>query len=86
MCGKTGGSYVIDSRASYEQGSIRRRRGCKKCGNRFTTYETTILAVQSANEFRSRMATISADLSSLQRELGKMLEILKKEPFISQVR
>src|SRR5215472_8911630 len=30
---------VIDSRASREVATIRRRRECTKCGHRFTTYE-----------------------------------------------
>ncbi len=30
---------VIDSRASREGATIRRRRECSACGNRFTTYE-----------------------------------------------
>ena len=30
---------VIDSRASSEGASVRRRRECVKCGRRFTTYE-----------------------------------------------
>jgi len=30
---------VIDSRMSAEGNSVRRRRECLKCGNRFTTYE-----------------------------------------------
>ena len=30
---------VIDSRASREGATIRRRRRCMKCGHRFTTYE-----------------------------------------------
>src|ERR1035441_1229295 len=30
---------VIDSRASREGATIRRRRECEKCGHRFTTYE-----------------------------------------------
>lgn len=32
-------SKVVDSRVSNESTSIRRRRECLKCGNRFTTYE-----------------------------------------------
>ncbi len=32
-------SKVVDSRPSDEFNSIRRRRECLKCGNRFTTYE-----------------------------------------------
>ncbi len=33
-------SKVIDSRPADENSSIRRRRECLSCGNRFTTYET----------------------------------------------
>ncbi len=32
-------SKVVDSRAADEGASIRRRRECLKCGDRFTTYE-----------------------------------------------
>ena len=38
MCGYEG-SKVIDSRPVEESDSIRRRRECKKCQKRFTTYE-----------------------------------------------
>jgi transcriptional repressor NrdR len=40
-CPKCGGQddKVIDSRASREGSTIRRRRECLKCTNRFTTYE-----------------------------------------------
>ena len=38
VCGCTE-SKVIDSRASADGTSIRRRRECLKCGRRFTTYE-----------------------------------------------
>ena len=40
-CPKCGGQddKVIDSRASREGATIRRRRECLKCGHRFTTYE-----------------------------------------------
>lgn len=44
-------SKVIDSRASEDGSSIRRRRECIQCGKRFTTYETietaTVLVVKS---------------------------------------
>ena len=33
-------SKVVDSRATLETNSIRRRRECNKCGKRWTTYET----------------------------------------------
>ncbi len=40
-CPKCGGQEdkVIDSRASREGATIRRRRECIQCGHRFTTYE-----------------------------------------------
>lgn len=40
-CPKCGGQEdrVIDSRASKEGATIRRRRECLQCGHRFTTYE-----------------------------------------------
>jgi transcriptional repressor NrdR len=38
-------SRVIDSRASDDGASIRRRRSCPACGRRFTTQETVILTV-----------------------------------------
>ncbi len=46
-------SKVIDSRATDELNSIRRRRECLKCGKRFTTYETVeeipILVIKNDN-------------------------------------
>ena len=30
---------VLESRSTGETGEVRRRRGCSKCGKRFTTYE-----------------------------------------------
>ena len=40
-CPKCGGQEdkVVDSRASREGATIRRRRECIPCGHRFTTYE-----------------------------------------------
>ena len=44
-------SKVVDSRSSEDGSSIRRRRECMQCGERFTTYETietaTVLVVKS---------------------------------------
>ncbi len=38
FCGTTG-DKVIDSRPSRDERSVRRRRECLNCGNRYTTYE-----------------------------------------------
>lgn len=38
FCGKEN-TKVIDSRPADDNNSIRRRRQCEKCGERFTTYE-----------------------------------------------
>ena len=47
-------SKVVDSRASEDSNSIRRRRECLECGKRFTTYETVettpILVVKKNGE------------------------------------
>ena len=40
-----GDSRVVDSRASDDGTSIRRRRQCPQCGRRFTTIETASLSV-----------------------------------------
>ena len=49
QCGKDN-DKVVDSRTSKDGFSIRRRRECTECGNRFTTYEhleqTTMLIVK----------------------------------------
>ena len=39
-------SRVVDSRASDDGSSIRRRRQCPDCGRRFTTVETATLMVE----------------------------------------
>lgn len=42
---KAENSRVVDSREADEGQAIRRRRSCGKCGRRFTTVETAVLAV-----------------------------------------
>lgn len=42
---RTTDSRVVDSRDADEGQAIRRRRACATCGRRFTTVETTVLAV-----------------------------------------
>lgn len=42
---RTTDSRVVDSRDADEGQAIRRRRACTACGRRFTTVETTVLAV-----------------------------------------
>ena len=50
FCGHTE-SKVVDSRATDEANSIRRRRECLNCGKRFTTYEyienTPVLVIKT---------------------------------------
>ena len=38
FCGATD-THVVDSRLTEPQDSVRRRRGCRSCDRRFTTYE-----------------------------------------------
>lgn len=42
---KADDTAVIDSRLSEDAASVRRRRQCKECGKRFTTYERVELAM-----------------------------------------
>lgn len=42
-CGASGDSKVVDTTHD-TRGGIRRRRECKQCGERFSTYERAILA------------------------------------------
>ena len=53
---KTEDTSVIDSRMSDEGGSVRRRRECKACDKRFTTYERVEMSmplVVKANGYRT---------------------------------
>ncbi|MFC0315263.1 transcriptional regulator NrdR [Gordonia phosphorivorans] len=46
---KNDDTRVVDSRASDDGASIRRRRSCAECGRRFTTVESAVLAVVKRN-------------------------------------
>lgn len=77
-CGEKN-SGVLDSRNS--RGSIRRRRVCRNCGERWTTYEVTQdyldkLQNEFMGEFEKRAAKIITDLCgsmkhrNIRHELG----------------
>lgn len=61
---------VIDSRATEEGRSIRRRRECIKCGRRFTTYEHV--------EERARLTVIKKDGTRVPFNREKILSGLEK--------
>jgi len=64
-----GDSRVVDSRASDDGTSIRRRRQCPECGRRFTTVETASLSVtkrSGASEPFSRDKVLSGVRKSCQ--------------------
>lgn len=68
-CG-TEANAVLDSRAG-SNGTIRRRRGCVKCGWRFTTYEIVgINAVTST--------TILTDMRQIGQTLEQVLEDVRR--------
>ncbi|GAC58321.1 transcriptional repressor NrdR [Gordonia hirsuta DSM 44140 = NBRC 16056] len=46
---KNDDTRVVDSRASDDGLTIRRRRACAECGRRFTTVESAVLAVVKRN-------------------------------------
>lgn len=76
---------VIDSRPTEEGHAIRRRRGCDKCGKRFTTYEKveeTILMVVKKDKRREvfdRQKVLSGIIKACEKRpvpLAKMEEMV----------
>lgn len=66
---------VIDSRPTEEGHAIRRRRGCDKCGKRFTTYEKveeTILMVVKKDKRR--------EVFDRQKVLSGIIKACEKRP------
>jgi transcriptional regulator NrdR family protein len=70
LCGSAEGSEVIDSRGTADGQSIRRRRLCCACGDRFTTYELPLDPDVLADQ-RARAKVIAEQL----REMAQALEI-----------
>ena len=61
-CGCGGKTFVVDSRASNRSGALMRRRECRRCGERFTTYEVieeTLSMVDEAVAKRIRVDRLS---------------------------
>lgn len=68
-------TQVIDSRASDEGATIRRRRRCLACEKRFTTYERVELAMPSIIKRGGGRAEYDRE-----KLLGSMLLALRKRP------
>ena len=64
---------VIDSRGSEGGRAVRRRRQCRRCGRRYTTYERA--------EDAPRITVVKKDGSRVPYERQKVLEGLKKACF-----
>lgn len=63
---------VVDSRLSNEGTSVRRRRECLSCNERFTTFETVELNMPHV--VKSDGSRVAFDLEKLRRGLLKALE------------
>lgn len=76
-CSKCGGieDKVIDSRLSKDGKSIRRRRECVSCGQRFTTYEEI-----ERTELRVVKRDGRSEPLSRQKLLGGMVKACEKRP------
>ena len=81
LCQNTNGSQVTDSRVTYEGNSIRRRRVCKKCKKRFSTYETSTPPIQArcdlkykATKVRHRLIELEQAIKSMHKTLDTMRE------------
>ena len=80
-------SKVIDSRPAEDNRSIRRRRECLACQNRFTTYETVetppllVVKKDSTREYFDRSKLLSGIIKSCQKRpitLTQMEQIVNK--------
>ncbi len=82
FCGKSGTS-VIDSRLSIETNSIRRRRECPNCNNRFSTLETSelsyprVIKSDKSTEIFSKDKIKKGVLLALEKTHNSQLEIDK---------
>jgi transcriptional repressor NrdR len=66
---------VIDSRLSEDGGSVRRRRECEVCGERFTTFERAELKLPQVIKSDGRREAFSED-----KLRGGMTRALEKRP------
>ncbi len=88
-CGKTD-SKVVDSRLAKDAITIRRRRQCLACSDRFTTYESTqerllpFLIVKNTGQgstipnLRTKLSIISNTLTVLSEETEKLIDKVDK--------
>jgi len=88
-CGKTE-SKVVDSRLAKDGITIRRRRQCLACSDRFTTYESTeehllpFLIVKNTGHgssipnLRTMLSIISSTLTMLSEETQKLIDKVDK--------
>ncbi len=88
-CGKTE-SKVVDSRLVKDAITIRRRRQCLTCSDRFTTYESTeehllpFLIVKNTGQgssipnLRTMLSIVSSTLTMLSEETEKLIDKVDK--------
>ena len=77
-------SKVVDSRASEDSNSIRRRRECLECGRRFTTYETIenvqpiVVKKDGSREYFDKAKLLSGLMKACQKRPVDSAEIADK--------
>lgn len=72
-CGKCGGfTRVLECRGSKEY--RRRRRECKDCGHRFTTYESRINPTLHPPLVQAELENLQYDLAAIQQRISDFLE------------
>ena len=81
-------SKVIDSRPAEDNRSIRRRRECLACQNRFTTYETIetppllVVKKDSTREYFDRSKLLSGIIKSCQK---RPITLLQMEQIVHEI-
>ena len=81
-------SKVIDSRPAEDNRSIRRRRECLACQNRFTTYETIetppllVVKKDSTREYFDRSKLLSGIIKSCQK---RPITLMQMEQIVNEI-
>jgi len=82
ICQKCGGQTVVrDSRPNKIDGlqfeTIRRRRRCLQCGERFSTHEVPIKKAQEMSELQAKLDEITAGLRAALQVIHEIEERLE---------
>lgn len=70
------GSRVVDVRESFL--TVRRRRQCRTCGHRWTTYEVIENSAELLEEVKERLEAIQQGAGNAGRAAGHTIDLIRK--------